>query len=62
MKGAANDDHFDEDYIRIWSTIIEQKVPLVCYKAGSDEIIGVNMNFVMSKGDHFIEKFAKTVS
>lgn len=62
MKGAANDDLFYEDYIRAWSKMIEQKVPLVCYKAGSDEIVGVNMNFVMSKEDHFMDKFAITVS
>lgn len=42
--------------------MIEQKVPLVCYKAGSDEIVGVNMNFIMSKEDHFMDKFAITVS
>lgn len=42
--------------------MIEQKVPLVCYKAGSDEIVGVNMNFIMSKEDHFMDKLAITVS
>lgn len=36
--------------------MVEQKVPLVCLKKGSNEIIGANMLFVCSKDDNFIEK------
>lgn len=36
--------------------MVEQKVPLVCFKEGSDEIVGINMLFVINKDDHFMEK------
>lgn len=39
-----------------------QKTPIVCYKEGSDEIIGLNFTFVTHKDDHFVEKFQNGVS
>lgn len=41
--------------------MVEQCVPLVCFKDGSDEIVGVNMNFVMSQEDNFMRTFSKQV-
>lgn len=37
-------------------------MPLVCYKEGSDEIIGANFTFVTHKDDHFVENFIAGVS
>lgn len=37
----------------LWIPIIQQKMVLVCYKSGSDEIVGLNMNYVKSKDDNF---------
>lgn len=34
---------------------------LVCYKEGSNEIVGANFTFVAHKDDHFIEHFEKGV-
>lgn len=42
--------------------MIEQKVPLVCFKEGSDDIVGVNMVFVIKKDDDFIGKSYERVS
>lgn len=41
--------------------MIEQKLPLVCFKAGSDEIVGANMLFVIQKGDPFLENVYEKV-
>lgn len=37
-------------------------MPLVCYREGSDEIIGANFTFVTHKDDHFVEHFSAGVS
>lgn len=48
--------------MRAVCAMIEQKVPLVCYRTGSDEIVGVFINFVNSKEDHFTEQFYQSAS
>lgn len=35
--------------------MIKQNAALICFKEGSDEIIGLNMNFVTVKDEHFME-------
>lgn len=42
--------------------MIAQKVSLVCFKSGTDEIVGVNIDFVTSKKDDFANKFSKQVN
>lgn len=43
--------------------MVEQKVPLVCFKDGSEEIVGINMLFVKTKWDHdFLDDLYKSVS
>lgn len=46
----------------IWRPMVAQKLPLVCYKADSDEIVGANMLFVLTKSDDFLEQIYKRVS
>lgn len=50
-----------EDYKSSWQPMIEQKLPLVCFKAGSDEIVGMNMLFVITKEDTYLENLYKSV-
>lgn len=38
-----------------------QNAALVCFRDGSDEIVGVNMNYVAVKDDHFMENCRKQV-
>lgn len=46
----------DEDntdrFKAIWRSIIKQKTVLVCFKEGSDEIVGITMNCILCKGDY----------
>lgn len=62
LKGGAKCPEHIEDYKLAWRAMVEQKVPLVCFKKGSNEIIGANMLFVYNKDDHFIEKCYENVS
>lgn len=41
--------------------MVEQKVALICFRAGSDELVGTNLTFVANKDDHFMEKVYKQV-
>lgn len=61
LDGSDNEQHI-ADYELGWRSILAQKTVLVCFKADSDEIIGVNVNFVNSKEDNFIKKFYDLVS
>lgn len=63
FEGGAKDPKHLEDYKLAWRPMIEQKVPLVCFKEGSDEIVGINMLFVKTKDDHdFLDNIYKSVS
>lgn len=46
----------------MWQAIVDQNAALVCFKEGSDEIVGINMNFVSLKDDHFMEEIRKRVN
>lgn len=59
---GVNDPDFFEDYKFIWHSMVAQKTPLVCFKSGCDEIIGLNMVFVSNKDDHFLETAPEHVS
>lgn len=41
---------------------LHRKCILVCYKEGSDEIVGLNWNFVVHKDDQYVEKLFNQVS
>lgn len=60
--GGSKDLQHYKDYVFAWKSILAQKMPLVCYKEGSDEIIGANFTFVTHKDDHFVEHFSAGVS
>lgn len=60
--GGSNDKKHFEDYMCAWRSILVQKTPLVCFKEGSDDIIGLNWIFITHKGDEFMEKFYANVN
>lgn len=62
VLGSAGDLIHYEDYKMAWDPMVAQGMPLVCFKAGSDEIVGANMLFVSSKGDNFMDKCRAQVS
>lgn len=45
----------------VWDAVIDQKTPLVCYKAGSDEIVGAHMTLVESKADNYKQQLFDSV-
>lgn len=59
--GVNDPDHF-EDYKLVWNSMVAQKTPLVCFKSGSDEIVGLNMIFVSNTNDDFMKKVRGKVS
>lgn len=61
-KDGSNDDQHIADYTMAWRSALQQKTVLVCFKADSDEIVGVNFNFVNSQEDDFFKKFGDEVS
>lgn len=50
------------DYVLGWRSILAQKTVLVCFKSDSDDIVGVNFNFVNSEEDNFMTRFRERVS
>lgn len=51
LKNGANDMEYVEDVTRIWKGIVKQKMSHVCFKESSQEIVGLKMNYLSSKGD-----------
>lgn len=62
FSGTINDADAVEDYKVMVEILLRQKVALVCFRSGSDEIVGINVNFVMLKGEHFWEEIGRIVS
>lgn len=62
LAGGGSDKTYYEDYKMTWISMIKQKMPVVCFRAGSDEIVGVNMLFVVSKEDNFMVETYKHVN
>lgn len=58
----ASDPFVYEDYERCWAPIIAQRTALVCFKDGSDEIIGTNLVFINTKVDTYYDDTRKGVS
>lgn len=53
----------EEEFARLlYGPIIKQKMALVCYKSGSNDIIGLNMNYVTCEDDkNFYQNIKKQV-
>ncbi len=51
LKNGANDSDYIQDNVRIWKDILQQRMVHVCFKDGSEEIVGLNFNYVSSKDD-----------
>lgn len=56
-----NDAEAVQDFIKYWKPILKQNVVLACYRHGSDEIVGLNMNYVTLKDEHFWEQLMPQV-
>lgn len=50
-----------DDFLMLWRAMIKQNAALICFKEGSDEIVGLNMNFVTVKDEHFMEDYRQQV-
>lgn len=58
-----NDADAIEDLRLLYKIKIEQKMTLVCFKEGSDEIAGINVTCVHSKEDaNFLNEYLKRVN
>ncbi|KAJ6650023.1 Phosphatase Herzog, partial [Pseudolycoriella hygida] len=61
LNGCDDEQHIS-DYCIGWRSSLAQKTVVVCFKEDSDEIVGVNFNFVQSKEDNFFEKYKDSCS
>lgn len=59
--GAQDDPHSIDNWIHYWKPIIAQRTALVCFKNGSNDIVGANLLYVKSKGDNFLMTMMKVV-
>lgn len=48
-----------KDLERLWRTSMEQKTTLVCFREGSDEIVGMNMMLFCLKDDPYMQQIEK---
>lgn len=60
--GLINDPDAVENFKLLWKTMITQKMAVVCFKNGSNEIAGLNMNCVICEGDRFLADVSRLVS
>ena len=51
-----------EDYLNIWRCVFNQRVTFACFKAGSDDILGLNLNFVAVQNEDFLGSIQEQVS
>lgn len=61
LPDIFNDANSIDDFKLLWKLSFEQKMAIACFKNGTDEIVGVNANYVECKEDYFIETFYKQV-
>lgn len=50
------DEDYHTDLERMWRGCMEQKTTLVCFREGSDEIIGLNVMIFSIKSDTFMQE------
>lgn len=60
--GGENDPFIYEDYKRLWEPVIAQRMALVCFKEGSDEIVGASVLYINTIEDNFVTEMTKVVS
>lgn len=47
---------------RMWMAQFKQKMTLICLKEGSNDIIAMNVNYVISKNDTFYDHLTDNVT
>ena len=50
-----------EYFRQMWTSLLKQKMTLVCFEFGSDEIAGICVNYVKCKEDKFWEELDQQV-
>lgn len=60
--GSQDDPYSTEDWMLIWKVNVAQRTPIVCFKEGSDDIVGANMVYINAKSDNTREEMMKLVS
>ncbi|XP_058456513.1 uncharacterized protein LOC131433912 [Malaya genurostris] len=55
-KGITKNSPFCENMIKLWTGAIKEQMTIVCYKEGSDEIVGANMIVIRGSGGDFNEE------
>lgn len=60
--GSQIDPHAVDDYKTYWKPAIANRMALVCFKEGSDEIVGTNLLYINTKDDHYFTDIRKFVS
>lgn len=61
FSGAATNKNYVDDYLRSCRWQLPNKTTLVCFREGSDEIVGLNVTYVSMKNDPFWEEVSKAV-
>lgn len=52
---------FGPDFERVWRAVLPQRMTLVCFKEGSDDIAGMHVSYVITKDDNWGEQMDKAV-
>ncbi|XP_055627382.1 uncharacterized protein LOC129769278 isoform X2 [Toxorhynchites rutilus septentrionalis] len=60
-KGLSGDCRAMSEFVDIWKWCFGQKMTLVCYKEGSDEIVGANLLYVRTSDEEEGRQFQSTV-
>lgn len=50
-KRLAEEQQSVDDIREVWRELVKQKVAIVCFREGSDEIVGLNMTYIACKDD-----------
>lgn len=49
------------DFKWMWKSAFKQKMAIACFEEGSNEIVGLNANYIKSKDDAFVKELSKHV-
>lgn len=58
---GINDKDYVDDYKRLWRAAMNQKTTLVCFREGSDDIVGLNVLVIHTKEDTFLTEITQQV-
>lgn len=61
FSGYADDSVAVQDFVQYWKPIFQQNAVLACYRRASDEIVGLNMNYVTFNDEHYIDRIMPQV-